>query len=105
MPRPPNSSSQTKHLLAALLQRAAAWRYGYDLSKETGLKSGTLYPILMRLAAQGLLETRWEEPSSTGRPPRHLYRLTTAGRTQARVLLATASTSSPAGQRLVKEAS
>ncbi|MGB0124937.1 MAG: PadR family transcriptional regulator, partial [Silvibacterium sp.] len=50
----------------------------YDLSRSTGLKSGTLYPLLMRLADRKLLETSWEtvEP---GRPPRHLYRLTAEG--------------------------
>jgi DNA-binding PadR family transcriptional regulator len=83
MPRSPNSSDQTKRLLAALLGQAETWRYGYDLSKETVLKSGTLYPILMRLEGQGLLETCWEDPPVPGRPPRHLYRLTTSGRAAA----------------------
>ena len=72
MARKPNSSRQTEALLAALLQSAARWRYGYDLSKETGLKSGTLYPILMRLEGQGWLETRWEDQPAEGRPRRHL---------------------------------
>ena len=79
MPRIPNSSLQTRALLAALLERPRTWRYGYDLSKETGLKSGTLYPALMRLSEQGLLESRWEEPDRRGVPPRHAYRLTAAG--------------------------
>src|SRR5436309_1613293 len=43
-------SPQTLSVLEALLEEPAAWRYGYDLSRETGLKSGTLYPVLMRLA-------------------------------------------------------
>ena len=43
------------------------------------LKSGSLYPILVRLADRGLLETSWE-PGLASRPPRHLYRLTVAGR-------------------------
>jgi PadR family transcriptional regulator PadR len=42
-------------------------------------QSGSLYPILVRLADRGLLETSWE-PGPAGRPPRHLYRLTLAGR-------------------------
>src|SRR6266567_3135783 len=57
----------------------ARWRYGYDLASEVHLKSGSLYPILVRLADRGLLETSWE-PSQGSRPPRHLYRLTLAGR-------------------------
>ena len=53
-------STQTVQLLAELLTGPQEWRYGYDLSRSTGLKSGTLYPILMRLAEHGLLETSWE---------------------------------------------
>lgn len=79
MPRKPNSSLQTHALLIALLDRSQAWRYGYDLARETGLRSGTLYPLLMRLTEQGLLEARWESSDRTGLPPRHTYRLTGAG--------------------------
>ena len=53
MPRKPNSSRQTRALLAALLDRSPSWRHGYDLSKETGLRSGTLYPLLMFNAPPG----------------------------------------------------
>jgi PadR family transcriptional regulator, regulatory protein PadR len=59
------------------------WRHGYDLMAQAGVQSGTLYPLLMRLEAQGLLEARWEESPQPGRPPRHLYRLTAAGRAWA----------------------
>ncbi len=55
------------------------WRHGYDLMKETGLSSGTLYPLLMRMTDQGLVEAEWREPAQPGRPPRHAYRLTAAG--------------------------
>jgi PadR family transcriptional regulator, regulatory protein PadR len=80
MPRTPNTSPQTLTVLAALLDGAADWHYGYPLSKQTGLAPGTLYPILARLVDSGLLETRWEENETPGRPARHLYRLTTDGR-------------------------
>jgi PadR family transcriptional regulator PadR len=79
MPRKPNSSRQTRTLLIALLDRSQSWRHGYDLSKETGIKSGTLYPLLMRLTEQGLLDSRWEIPDRAGLPPRHGYRLTSSG--------------------------
>jgi PadR family transcriptional regulator, regulatory protein PadR len=79
MPRKPNSSRQTRALLAAFLDRSQRWRHGYDLSRETGLRSGTLYPLLMRLSDQGLLESRWEEAARPGLPPRHVYRLTAQG--------------------------
>jgi PadR family transcriptional regulator, regulatory protein PadR len=77
-------SSQTRAILSAFLVRSSQWRYGYDLSRETDLKAGTLYPILMRLSDAGWLEARWEEPSSPGRPARHMYRLTQDGRAGAR---------------------
>ena len=76
-------SLQTDCVLAEFLHSATDWKYGYDISRNTGLKSGTLYPILMRLADSGLLETRWEE-SEPGRPPRHMYRLTADGLRYAR---------------------
>lgn|SRR5579884_1808087 len=77
-------SPQTVAVLGALLRRVRAWHYGYDLLKETGLKSGTLYPILARLQRSSWLEQRWEKPSAPGRPPRHLYRLSRPGRSAAR---------------------
>ena len=80
----PRISPQTASLLEALLHQPAEWRHGYDLSKDTGLKSGTLYPILVRLAEHELLETRWDEPTVPGRPPRHMYRLTAEGKRVAR---------------------
>jgi DNA-binding PadR family transcriptional regulator len=90
MPRPPNSSRQTRLLLAALLERPRVWRHGYELAKQTGLKSGTLYPLLMRLGEQGLLSARWAESDQPGKPPRHLYRPTVAGLALARELHAAA---------------
>lgn len=72
-------SAQTVAVLAALAAAPAQWRHGYDLARETGLKSGTLYPILIRLAERGLVEACWEEEQPAGRPRRHLYRLTAAG--------------------------
>jgi len=79
MARAQNISPQTRALLATLAAQPQAWRYGYDLSRETGLKSGTLYPLLIRLADQGLLEAEWRAPLQPGRPARHAYRLAGAG--------------------------
>ncbi len=84
MPRKPNNSRQARAVLAALLDRPRAWRHGYDLSKETSLRSGTLYPLLIRLSEQGLLESRWQEAERPGLPPRHVYRLTASGLALAR---------------------
>ena len=76
-------SPQTLHVLQVFLAAPADWRYGYDMSRETGLQSGTLYPILMRLEDNRMLESSWET-SETGRPPRHVYRLTPTGVRAAR---------------------
>ncbi|QAY75606.1 PadR family transcriptional regulator [Sphingosinicella sp. BN140058] len=66
-------------LLQALSERRLEWRHGYELMKETGLLSGTLYPLLMRMTDLGVVEAEWREPTHRGRPPRHAYRLTAAG--------------------------
>ncbi|MGN6794674.1 MAG: PadR family transcriptional regulator [Streptosporangiaceae bacterium] len=79
MPPRTTFSPQTLAILAALADRPSEARHGYDLARQTGLKSGTLYPILVRLADRGLVEARWEEDQPQGRPRRHLYRLTTDG--------------------------
>lgn len=83
-------SKQTVLVLESLLAQPRSWIYGYDISRQTGLKSGTLYPVLMRLAANSLVEARWEQ-AEPGRPPRHMYRLTPSGARQARGLVAAAS--------------
>jgi PadR family transcriptional regulator, regulatory protein PadR len=97
MPRRPNNSRQTRALLAALLERSHSWRHGYELSKATGLRSGTLYPLLMRLSEQGLLESCWQEAARPGLPPRHVYRLTVSGLALAREQELAAITAERAG--------
>jgi DNA-binding PadR family transcriptional regulator len=67
-------------VIRALAEEPTAWRYGYELCQQLGIKPGSMYPILMRLADRRLLETAWETDPVPGRPPRHLYRLTGAGR-------------------------
>jgi PadR family transcriptional regulator, regulatory protein PadR len=91
VPRRPDASPQTLAVLAALVEAPETWHYGYDLCRRLGLRSGTLYPILMRLAERGWLETRWVEPDRPGLPPRHTYRLTGQGRALARSRLAEAA--------------
>lgn len=89
-------SPQTLLVMDAFLEQVEEWKYGYDLSRATGLKSGTLYPILMRMAERNLLETQWE-PGDPGRPPRHMYRFTPDGLRFARAN-AQAQTSGGLGQ-------
>ena len=89
----PRISRETLLVLQGFVERPTHWRYGYELSRETGLKSGTLYPILMRLEKHSLLEARWLA-TEDGVPPRHTYRLTANGLELARAKLAEAR---PAG--------
>ncbi len=79
MSRSRRPSAQTVRLLGALAADPAAWRYGYELAAEVRLRSGSLYPILVRLTDRTLLEAMWETDPPAGRPPRHLYRLTVRG--------------------------
>ena len=83
-------SPQTLSVLAALCEQPSAWQHGYALARQTGLKSGTLYPILIRLADRGLVEACWQEVPAPGRPRRHLYRLTPDGLASAAAALAEA---------------
>ena len=89
----PEFSAQTLSVLAALCDQPSQWQHGYALAKQTGLKSGTLYPILIRLADRGLVEACWQDEPAPGRPRRHLYRLTAAG-----LASATGALASPADQ-------
>lgn len=64
--------------------------YGYSLVKtisgdsDIDLTEGTIYPILGRLAKEGLVQSEWVE-SSQG-PPRKYYTLTLKGEEAFRVL-------------------
>ena len=77
-------------VLAALCAQPSHWQHGYALVGQTGLKSGTLYPILIRLADRGMVEARWQDEPAPGRPRRHLYRLTAGGLATATEALAAA---------------
>jgi len=91
-------SPQTVSVLAALCEQPSAWQHGYALARQTGLKSGTLYPILIRLADRGLVEACWQEEPVPGRPRRHLYRLTADGLASATGALAALAQQPPAGR-------
>jgi PadR family transcriptional regulator, regulatory protein PadR len=86
MTRVRRPSPQTVAILDALAEKASDWSHGYDLCRLLGLKAGTVYPILIRLADRGYLETAWEREVPQGRPPRHLYRLSATGAEHVREL-------------------
>lgn len=79
-PFPRKPSAQTCLVLEALAGAGADPLYGLEIAARTKLKSGTLYPILARLSDRGVVEGEWLEPERPGRPPRHAYRLSAAGR-------------------------
>lgn len=96
MARDRSLSKHARALLAQLLAAGDGWSHGYQLAALTGIKSGTLYPLLIRLEAQGYLEAEWQQPVGGGRPPRHAYRLTAAGRGLAQAEAASREPSGPA---------
>lgn len=72
---------QTLQLLQAFIEDPSEPRYGLELAKRTGLKSGTVYPALGRLEQEGWLTSRVEDvdPASAGRPARRIYEITGLG--------------------------
>jgi DNA-binding PadR family transcriptional regulator len=73
-------SRQTLQVLEVLARASSAGCHGREIARSTGIKSGTLYPILIRLADRGMLNHEWQAPVRAGLPPRHVYRLTASGR-------------------------
>lgn len=70
---------------AALVLQALTqgFGYGFEIMRAAHLPSGTVYPLLRRLEADGLLVSSWEkaeEAHAEGRPPRRYYEATRAGR-------------------------
>ena len=68
-------------LVLAVLSQLRDAQYGYSLRQalaERGMpiEEGTLYPLLRRLEAQGLLASEWRIEDG---PPRRYYRLNDAG--------------------------
>jgi PadR family transcriptional regulator len=65
-------------VLALLARRDG---YAYDiasrLAQDIGMGEGTIYPLMRRMQADGLVKTYLEESSSG--PPRKYYQLTRAG--------------------------
>lgn len=64
--------------------------YGYDLYRITGVRPGTLYPMLWRFERDGLLSSAWQDPGSmpTGQVhPRKYYLLTDHGREELSALI------------------
>jgi PadR family transcriptional regulator PadR len=77
-------------VLRMFLEDVTAPQYGFDLMDATGLASGSLYPILVRLERAGWITGAKEDidPRAAGRPPRRYFKLTGTGEQVARRRLA-----------------
>lgn len=74
----------TKALRRVLTELASIGRptYGYEVARVTGLRAGTVYPLLARLEVNGLVGVDRVEKSGTA-PPRRYLALTATGRALA----------------------
>ena len=72
-------------VLGEFCQRPTDRLSGIEISRSTGLASGTLYPLLFRMEEAGWLESEWEDvvPTEVKRPRRRLYRITALGEANA----------------------
>lgn len=77
----------------ALMADADGRHWGYELSKQSGVRSGVMYPTLQRMLEEGWLSDGWEEQAQGGkgrRPPRRYYELTDNGKAALGALIAEA---------------
>ena len=93
-------------VVLATLSQLRAPRYGYELRQalaERGMpiEEGTLYPLLRRLEAQGLLKSEWKIEDG---PPRRYYALNAEGRTLLKKLTASWQGMNATMDRLLEEA-
>lgn len=74
------------------MQEANGRHWGYELSKQSGVRSGVMYPILQRMLDEGWLDDGWEDQANgrAKRPARRYYELTDEGKAALGALLAEA---------------
>ena len=92
-------------LVLATLSQLRQPRYGYELRQALGehglpIEEGTLYPLLRRLEAQGVLQSEWKTEDG---PPRRYYVLNNAGRALLKQLASTWQGMNLAMDRLLTE--
>ena len=85
---PERITTQLLLVLEALTSTPEKEWYGVELMDITKLSSGTLYPLLHRLVADGWLVRTREAPSEIGGTSRRLYKLTGVGAQRADATLA-----------------
>jgi DNA-binding PadR family transcriptional regulator len=92
-------------VVLATLSQLRAPRYGYELRQALAdqgmpIEEGTLYPLLRRLEAQGLLKSEWKTDSGS---PRRYYSLNADGRKLLKKLIESWQGMNDAMGRLLKE--
>jgi PadR family transcriptional regulator, regulatory protein PadR len=77
----------------ALMANGSARHWGYELSRESGVRSGVMYPTLQRMLEAGWLTDGWEDQPQSGRakrPSRRYYELTDEGKAALGAVIADA---------------
>ena len=79
--RPMRITHALVQVATALMAEPTVRHWGYELSRQSGVRSGVMYPLLNRMLSSGWLADGWEDEEETGgkRPPRRYYRLTGSG--------------------------
>ncbi len=85
---------------SALMADQWAQHWAYDLSLRSGVRPGTLYPMVNRMIDEGWLQAGWENGTaeSLGRPPRRWLTLTDRGRSELGAVLSAARRSKRFGR-------
>jgi PadR family transcriptional regulator, regulatory protein PadR len=79
--RQPRLTLASLKVLRVFLENPKQQLAGVDIQKQSGVPTGTLYPIVLRFESAGWLESKWEDidPKEAGRPRKRFYWLTADG--------------------------
>lgn len=84
-----NKTYTTAQVARALMSDPDGRHWGTDIRKRSGVRTGTLYPILWRMLEAGWLEDDWEDRAqAVSRPPRRYYKITASGKVALAALAA-----------------
>jgi DNA-binding PadR family transcriptional regulator len=77
----PKMTKPVLKVMVNVLANQRGFHCGADITRETGVPPGTLYPLLHRLEVAGWVLSKKEdvEPTTAGRPAKRFYRLTAEG--------------------------
>jgi PadR family transcriptional regulator, regulatory protein PadR len=89
----PRLTHASLKVLRAFLDGPSVKLSGAEIHKQSGVFTGTLYPLLLRFEAAGWMKSEWEDidPREVGRPRKRFYWLTPTGLAHANAALASVS--------------